>query len=59
MLSPKNYCALALIGFQPAMYQGVYSHNRITIVHNVQVLAKAATVDLKRRTVIPGQRASR
>jgi nicotinamidase-related amidase len=41
ILTPTN-CALALIDFQPAMYQGVHSHDRITIMHNVQVLAKAA-----------------
>jgi nicotinamidase-related amidase len=41
MLTPQN-CALALIDYQPAMYQGVYSHDRLTVMHNVQVLAKAA-----------------
>lgn len=41
MLSPSN-CALALIDFQPAMYQGVYSHDRLTVMHNTQILAKAA-----------------
>ncbi len=41
MLSPQN-CALALIDFQPAMYQGVYSHDRLTVLHNTQILAKAA-----------------
>ncbi len=41
MLSPDN-CALALIDFQPAMYQGVYSHDRITIQHNTRILAKTA-----------------
>jgi nicotinamidase-related amidase len=41
MLSPQN-CALALIDFQPAMYQGVQSHDRLVILNNVQVLAKAA-----------------
>lgn len=40
-LTPKN-CALALIDYQPAMYQGVQSHDRLTIFNNVQVLAKAA-----------------
>jgi hypothetical protein len=29
MLSPQN-CAIALIDFQPAMYQGVQSHDRLT-----------------------------
>ena len=41
MISPSD-CALALIDFQPAMFQGVQSHDRKTIVDNVQVLAKAA-----------------
>ena len=35
-------CVLALIDFQPAMFQGVQSHDRKIIVDNVQVLAKAA-----------------
>lgn len=43
MLSPEN-SALVLIDFQPAMYQGVQSHDRLSIVHNVQVLAKTAKV---------------
>ena len=34
--------ALALIDYQPAMFAGVHSHDRTTIVQNVQVLAKAA-----------------
>jgi nicotinamidase-related amidase len=41
MLSPQN-CAIALIDFQPAMYQGVQSHDRLATLNNVQVLAKAA-----------------
>jgi nicotinamidase-related amidase len=41
MLTPKN-CAIALIDYQPAMYQGVQSHDRIVTFNNVQVLAKAA-----------------
>ena len=41
MLTPDE-CALALIDFQPAMYQGVQSHDRISIMHNVQILAKTA-----------------
>lgn len=40
MLSPQN-AALTLIDFQPAMFQGVQSHDRKVIVDNVQVLAKA------------------
>ncbi len=41
MISPST-CALALIDFQPAMFQGVQSHDRKVIVDNVQVLARAA-----------------
>ncbi len=41
MINPSN-CALALIDFQPAMFQGVQSHDRKVIVDNVQVLARAA-----------------
>jgi nicotinamidase-related amidase len=41
MLSPQN-CAIALIDFQPAMYQGVQSHDRLVTFNNVQVLAKAS-----------------
>jgi nicotinamidase-related amidase len=41
MLSPQNH-AIALIAFQPAMYQGVQSHDRLVTFNNVQVLAKAA-----------------
>jgi nicotinamidase-related amidase len=41
MLSPSN-CALALIDFQPAMFQGVQSGDRKVIVDNVQVLARAS-----------------
>lgn len=40
-VTPQN-AALVLIDYQPAMYQGVESHDRLSIVHNVQVLAKAA-----------------
>lgn len=40
MLSPDD-CALILIDFQPAMFQGVQSHDRKTIIDNVQVLAMA------------------
>ena len=43
MLTPSN-CALVLIDFQPAMYQGVQSHDRLEIMHNVQALARAARV---------------
>src|SRR5580658_2418830 len=41
MLTPQN-SAIALIDFQPAMYQGVQSHDRLVTFNNVQVLAKAA-----------------
>ena len=43
MLTPEN-CALVLIDFQPAMYQGVQSHDRLAVMHNVQALARAARV---------------
>src|SRR5580693_9833297 len=41
MLTPQN-CAIALIDYQPAMYQGVQSHDRLAIFNNIQILAKAA-----------------
>ena len=41
MLSPENH-AIALVDYQPAMYQGVQSHDRLVTLNNVQVLAKAA-----------------
>ena len=41
LLAPAD-CALALIDYQPAMFSGVHSHDRTTIVQNVQILAKAA-----------------
>src|SRR5512138_1387835 len=41
MVTPGD-CALALIDYQPAMFSGVNSHDRGTIVQNVQILAKAA-----------------
>ena len=41
LLSPEN-CAIALIDYQPAMYQGVQSHDRLETVNNVQILAKTA-----------------
>ena len=43
MISPQD-TALVLIDFQPAMFQGVESHDRLSVVHNVQVLAKSALV---------------
>jgi nicotinamidase-related amidase len=41
MIKPTN-ATLALIDFQPAMYQGVQSHDRKVILDNVQILARAA-----------------
>ena len=41
MLSPENH-AIALVDYQPAMYQGVQSHDRLVTFNNVQILAKAA-----------------
>lgn len=41
MLTPDN-SAIALIDYQPAMYQGVQSHDRLVTMHNIQVLAKSA-----------------
>ncbi len=40
-VSPQD-TALVLIDYQPAMYQGVESHDRLSVMHNVQVLAKGA-----------------
>jgi len=41
MLSPQNH-AIALIDYQPAMYQGVQSHDRLVTFSNAQILAKSA-----------------
>ena len=41
MLNPENH-AIALVDYQPAMYQGVQSHDRLVTFNNVQVLAKTA-----------------
>ncbi|HEY6837414.1 MAG TPA: hydrolase [Geobacteraceae bacterium] len=41
MATPSD-CAVALIDYQPAMFSGVHSHDRTTILQNVQILAKAA-----------------
>jgi nicotinamidase-related amidase len=41
MLTPQN-SAITLIDYQPAMYQGVQSHDRVVTFNNVQVLAKTA-----------------
>ena len=43
MINPQD-TALVLIDYQPAMFQGVESHDRLSVVHNVQVLAKSALV---------------
>lgn len=40
-LTPQN-CALTLIDYQPAMYFGVQSHDRLSIMHQTNVLAKTA-----------------
>ena len=40
-LTPQN-CAVTLIDFQPAIYFGVQSSDRLPIMHNALVLAKAA-----------------
>ncbi|MBY0263510.1 MAG: hydrolase, partial [Phycisphaerales bacterium] len=41
MISPDTV-AMVLIDFQPAMWQGVQSHDRGAVFQNVQVLAKSA-----------------
>lgn len=41
MISPGD-TALVLIDYQPAMFQGVQSHDRLEVMHNVQILAKTA-----------------
>ncbi|MDX2264719.1 MAG: hydrolase [Hyphomicrobiales bacterium] len=41
MITPQD-TALILIDYQPAMFQGVQSHDRLEVVHNVQILAKSA-----------------
>jgi hypothetical protein len=38
MLTPQN-SAIALIDYQPAMYQAVQSHDRLVTFNNVQVIA--------------------
>jgi len=40
-LTEQN-CALALIDYQPAMYFGVQSHDRLAVMHNAAILAKTA-----------------
>lgn len=41
MLTPSD-CTLAVIDYQPAMFSGVHSHDRTSIVQNIQILSKAA-----------------
>ncbi|MEA3083681.1 MAG: hypothetical protein QOC89_1378, partial [Paraburkholderia sp.] len=41
LLTPDS-CALALIDHQPQMFFGTHSHERTGVMHNVQILAKAA-----------------
>jgi hypothetical protein len=41
MLTSQN-SAIAPIDYQPAMYQG--AHDRLVVVNNIQVLAKAGTL---------------
>jgi nicotinamidase-related amidase len=41
LLSPEDV-TLTLLDYQPAMYFGVQSHDRLTIVHNTLILAKTA-----------------
>ncbi len=43
MLTPEN-CAIALIDYQPAMYQGIQSDDRLVVFSNAQVLAKTAEI---------------
>lgn len=40
-VTPQN-CAVTLIDYQPAMFFGVQSHDRMSIMHNAAVLAKTA-----------------
>ncbi|PXW28293.1 hydrolase [Paraburkholderia caballeronis] len=41
LLTPDT-CALALVDHQPQMFFGVNSHERTVVLHNAQILAKAA-----------------
>lgn len=41
LLTPGS-CALALIDYQPQMLFGTHSHERTSVLHNVQILAKTA-----------------
>src|SRR3981081_3547343 len=50
LLTPEN-SAIALIDYQPAIYQGVQSHDRLETLNTVQILAKTAQL-IKVATVI-------
>ncbi len=41
LLNPSD-CALAVIDYQPAMFSGVHSHDRTSIMQNIQILGKSA-----------------
>jgi nicotinamidase-related amidase len=41
LLTPDS-CAVALIDYQPQMFFGTMSHERTTVLHNVQAIAKAS-----------------
>lgn len=42
-LTPQN-CAIALIDYQPAMFFGVQSHDRMLIMHSAAMLAKTGNL---------------
>src|SRR5258708_19509324 len=52
MISPST-CALAPIDFQPAMFQGVQSHDRKTIADNVQTLPPTPNLFESPPTITP------
>lgn len=41
LLNPSD-CALVVIDYQPAMFSGVHSHDRTSIMQNIQILSKTA-----------------
>jgi hypothetical protein len=41
MLTPQN-SAIAIIDYQPAMYQSVQLHDRLETFNSIQILTKAA-----------------
>jgi hypothetical protein len=41
MLTPQN-SAIAMIDYQPAMYQSVQLHDRLETFNSIQILTKAA-----------------